>query len=1058
VRHNTKYPAVGAVLEIHTTEEPSTSLSQYGESELDSLPKRSQITKAWLHVHRHDPTLEAPHHNEDFKQPDSWTPEFAEKINKPNPVPYYKQNTLLSTTPIQVPKGKKQASLDLTAFFREAASGPLIFYPAKHGGKYHLTDAISETARCRATVEVDRSGETIHVQPDQERIHPIICKRCLDSGRAAQGKGKHVSGSKASDYRFEHEQHFTGDHRIDAWHKSGEHAGFAEFAADGGLDEIEVNPEHQRKGVATGIWEHAKSVGINPQHSNVRSSDGDEWAHSTGDPVPENEWKYPNSFSTAFTAPGYHHPYTSADFPKALGLQPKSPRQAALHDISKPKYVDSYYMSDEEKEKAREQSQKDYDDFHAKIKEEAGLPADTDNYQVKKHWDRGMKSALTKGDISIDDAEQRGYHGDAREHGENLRKWDEEAGHPVESRHGGWQNLASHSDKFYHVSTNADAAAKEGLKTRHELNQGKGGAGLGGGSDDTVSVTSDRSLAPDIYHSLHEHHAVVTGKIKPEQLHEYAKNPPHGQPFDHMLVHKGEDGKMSADEQEFDQVKRGVINNGYSAGGPSWGTFKSQDEVDKAHPGEGWKPAPEGLVTGPEHPRHPLYNRWERPATEDEKVYQRSQFYKKFSAYRHSTGKGHRDPLFMSNDPVAFSKADPSRFGILHLKPHPKAQGYPLHAGAEHHPGADSGEWRLGSGSPFDVTHVERPTPRHLEEFGDDHKTASKDDVWYHGTDAETATKVRQQGDFSGYENKAKGSRVWGKGVYMAKDPSETARFGEHQVAVSHGMKNPFVLTHEHGFPGPFTVVRHLSPESQDVFDEQHASFSATARPGSGGNSAGEALRMALQHEGHDGVIFPGDNDTDWAVNYRPENVKVHRQDKTSAVRDVRDADSDAGAQTGIMVAIAPPASVVKNIAVEEGEAPKQIHLTLAYLGDTADYADDVVANLPEVIEAWAEGTQKFQATTQGAGTFVKSEEDGQHVLWAAVDAPGLHRIHTDLVDYLREHDFKPREDHSFTPHMTLAYGKHHFRFIPKIERQTWTVDEVWCCIGGIWQSFPLSG
>jgi 2'-5' RNA ligase len=179
---------------------------------------------------------------------------------------------------------------------------------------------------------------------------------------------------------------------------------------------------------------------------------------------------------------------------------------------------------------------------------------------------------------------------------------------------------------------------------------------------------------------------------------------------------------------------------------------------------------------------------------------------------------------------------------------------------------------------------------------------------------------------------------------------------------------------------------------------------------------------------------------------------------KTAKVRDVRDADSDAGAKTGIMVAIVPPKSIVKSLEQDEGEAPEQMHLTMAFLGDTSDYKPEQVENLSEVIEAWAEGTAKFEATTQGAGTFVKAEEDGQHVLWASVDAPGLHRLSASLVDYLKEQGYEPKEDHVFVPHITLAYGKHHFRFIPKVERETWMVKEVWCCIGGIWESHPLKG
>jgi 2'-5' RNA ligase len=169
--------------------------------------------------------------------------------------------------------------------------------------------------------------------------------------------------------------------------------------------------------------------------------------------------------------------------------------------------------------------------------------------------------------------------------------------------------------------------------------------------------------------------------------------------------------------------------------------------------------------------------------------------------------------------------------------------------------------------------------------------------------------------------------------------------------------------------------------------------------------------------------------------------------------------EADGSHYDGIMIALVPPTSVAKDLALDDGtESVDNLHITLAYLGDIDEYSKEMVADLPEIIEAWAETQKPMQARTQGAGTFVPAEEDGQHVLWAAVDVPGLHRVHTDLVDMLRSKGYQPREDHSFTPHITLSYGKHHWRFLPKIASVEFEVDEVWCCIGGEWQSYPIGG
>lgn len=512
----------------------------------------------------------------------------------------------------------------------KTAGGPLIFYPAKFGGKYHLTDAISETARCRGSVEVDKSGTPIHVQSDQDRIHPIICQRCLKSGRAAQGEGKQVSGSLE---------------------------------------------------------------------------------------MPEQ------SFSTAFTAPGYHHVYSPEDLPEAMR------RMSALHDISKPKWSSGDpWATDEEKAEKAKQNQDANDKFHDDVIHEGDLPKGVKRHEVNSHWEGAIRHALTTGKKTIDEAEKQGYRSDAREHGEKHHELDETQDNWVEKRHGGWQSLAANSDHYFHVSTDADKVAEEGLKTRKELGHHSGSTGLGGGTDDTVSVTDDSDLPHDIYHSLHEHHAAVTGKITPQQLYDYAKDPPAGvKPFHESMVKPG-----TPQEEEFDRLKRGMTKSpahAYTADpdggkdpGPGFNSMMRKSEAAKKHPN--WSPVESSRIPGGDD-SDPRYGHYERPSTDFEKTHAHSEFYKSFSHSRDYAG-GHRDPLFMSNDPVKFAKTDPKKFGILHLTPHPKAQGYPLRAGNKHHEGADSGEWRMGSGSPFDVTHVEKPRPRHLDEFGDeDHKTSA---------------------------------------------------------------------------------------------------------------------------------------------------------------------------------------------------------------------------------------------------------------------------------------------------------------------------------------------
>jgi hypothetical protein len=73
------------------------------------------------------------------------------------------------------------------------------------------------------------------------------------------------------------------NHRIIAQHK-GRKVG--EMQVDIGtsqIQNIEVHPRHQRKGVATAMWNYAQDIsGNNIHHSPVRTDEGDAWAKTVG--------------------------------------------------------------------------------------------------------------------------------------------------------------------------------------------------------------------------------------------------------------------------------------------------------------------------------------------------------------------------------------------------------------------------------------------------------------------------------------------------------------------------------------------------------------------------------------------------------------------------------------------------------------------------------------------------------------------------------------------------------------------------------------------------------
>ena len=78
--------------------------------------------------------------------------------------------------------------------------------------------------------------------------------------------------------------------------KDGQQVGMLKLQRGGTIDMIEVHPDYQRQGIATGLYNFAKQESDRtggelpyPKQSSIRSPEGDAWAKSTGDYLPPNE-------------------------------------------------------------------------------------------------------------------------------------------------------------------------------------------------------------------------------------------------------------------------------------------------------------------------------------------------------------------------------------------------------------------------------------------------------------------------------------------------------------------------------------------------------------------------------------------------------------------------------------------------------------------------------------------------------------------------------------------------------------------------------------------------
>lgn len=97
--------------------------------------------------------------------------------------------------------------------------------------------------------------------------------------------------------------------------------------------------------------------------------------------------------------------------------------------------------------------------------------------------------------------------------------------------------------------------------------------------------------------------------------------------------------------------------------------------------------------------------------------------------------------------------------------------------------------------------------------------------------------------------------------------------------------------------------------------------------------------------------------------------------------------------------------------------APRNIHLTLHFLGDVAV---SEVEKVTEAVNAAASNCQSFMLTVAGLGCFPNSRRP--RIIWAGVagDTATLVRLQRDLGEKLKVIDFSP-EARPFSAHLTIG-------------------------------------
>jgi len=165
---------------------------------------------------------------------------------------------------------------------------------------------------------------------------------------------------------------------------------------------------------------------------------------------------------------------------------------------------------------------------------------------------------------------------------------------------------------------------------------------------------------------------------------------------------------------------------------------------------------------------------------------------------------------------------------------------------------------------------------------------------------------------------------------------------------------------------------------------------------------------------------------------------------------------------TGVMVAFFVPPTEAEKLALQRTGAlpPDELHLTLAFLGDTTQQTATKVS-LIQALSTFAKTMPPIAGVIGGAGMFNNDEGGGARAMYASFDAANLPGFRYELVRALKRAGFAPSRLHGFTPHITLAYVNTYSGVdpsVPELKKTPLTFDKIWLAWGGERISFDLAG
>jgi broad specificity phosphatase PhoE/2'-5' RNA ligase/cation transport regulator ChaB len=162
----------------------------------------------------------------------------------------------------------------------------------------------------------------------------------------------------------------------------------------------------------------------------------------------------------------------------------------------------------------------------------------------------------------------------------------------------------------------------------------------------------------------------------------------------------------------------------------------------------------------------------------------------------------------------------------------------------------------------------------------------------------------------------------------------------------------------------------------------------------------------------------------------------------------------------GVMVAFCLDPATAEKLAIKGGEAPDQMHVTIAYLGKLVDLDMSKVGALEGLLQGFAEEHAPVEATLGGPARFnATAHSDNMDVLIATVESKEIQEFRECLVERIGESGINVVSNFGYTPHVSLAYIKPGADLpVQRIEPIFITFDRITLCIGGARKEYVLSG